>query len=109
MPEGHLCCHSCDNPRCVNPDHLFAGTPKQNTQDMVRKGRNHTGDSHHVRRDPSQVRGERNSCSKLTEADVRAIRTLAGTKTHAEIAAEFGVSPAAVSHIINRRNWKHVA
>lgn len=108
MPEGHLCCHSCDNPSCVNPDHLFPGTPKQNTQDMVRKGRNHTGDKHYLRQSPEKVRGERNPCSRLTEADVRAIRSLAGKKTHAEIAAMYGVSPAAVSHVINRRNWKHV-
>lgn len=109
IEDGQLVCHRCDNPRCVNPEHLFAGTPKENTQDMLAKGRGYGGDSHHLRRDPGRVRGMKNPTRKLTEDDVREIRKLAGVLTHKEIAARFGVGAAAVSHVINRRNWKHVA
>lgn len=56
-PGNFHVCHSCDNPPCVNPKHLWKGTAKQNSGDMVAKDRH--------------PRGERKGCSKLTEEQVR--------------------------------------
>ena len=94
IPEGAHVLHRCDNPRCINPEHLFLGDQRSNMADMVKKGR--------------QQRGERGSMAKLTEPDVLKIRSLAGQLTHAQIARVFGVRPSAVTRIINRKRWAHL-
>lgn len=66
IPEGILVCHTCDNPACVNPDHLFLGTHKDNQSDCSRKGRLGGRVRH----------GEDNAGSKLTNAQRAEIRTL---------------------------------
>lgn len=79
-------CHSCDNPRCVNPEHLFLGTHKENTADMMRKGRyvnNFIGNSY-------QSYGEKNSSAKLSNDDVRNI--LSSRLTGQELADKYGVT-----------------
>lgn len=97
IPDGLMVCHSCDNRRCVNPDHLFLGNAHTNTADMVIKGRN--------------VRGERCHTAKLTEDQVRTIRrrhALDGV-SQAQLGREFGVRARLVGRVIRRECWKHVA
>lgn len=90
-------CHRCDNPPCVNPSHLFAGTVADNARDMQRKGRSTAGETH--------------AAAKLTDDDVRAIRSryAAGGISQAALAKEYGLFQTNVSHIVLRRRWKHVA
>lgn len=91
----HLC-HTCDNPPCCNPDHLFIGTPADNAADMVAKGRHGT------------LPGEKASAAKLRESDVSEIRRLAASGTPiGDMAAKFGLHRSQVSRIINGRKWKH--
>ena len=97
--EDLFVCHHCDNPSCVNPSHLFLGTNTDNSRDCWSKGRGVTPDSS----------GEKNGKAKLTEKNVRTIRTmLAAGTTHRIIAKKFGVKRAAISKIACGRTWKNV-
>ena len=87
VPPGMYACHKCDNPGCVNPDPLYAGTPSQTVADMIRRRRN-------------------NPKRKLTAQEVIAIRAASGT--HAEIASQFACSASAVAQIKARKVWRHV-
>lgn len=96
IPEDMLVCHHCDNRPCVNPAHLFLGTYADNLQDASNKGR----------LPGPGIKGEEIATSKLTEPDVLEIATrLAGDETHATIAADYGVSRAAVSYIARGESW----
>ena len=115
-PEsGMFVCHKCDVKTCVNPDHLFLGTPKENTADMFRKGRwRHpdrsnpaTGDRHGSKTKPGRLpRGPAHHAAKLTEADVLAIR--ASDKSHTIVARDYGVSAQSVYKIRKRLCWGHI-
>jgi hypothetical protein len=94
IPKDASVCHTCDVPTCVNPDHLFIGTHKDNMQDAAIKGRF------------GSRAGMANAHSKLTDDDVRQIR--ASAKRHTEIASEFGICIASVSFIRTRKTWKHI-
>jgi hypothetical protein len=98
IPSGMCVLHHCDNPGCVNPDHLYIGTPKQNTGDMIERGR-----SKYVGQ-----KGEAHGCAKLCELDVRLIRDLAETSTQQEIADWFGIAQSHVTNIVNHKSWAHV-
>lgn len=93
IPEGFFVCHKCDNRLCINPEHFFLGTISDNHADMVSKGRHRYG--------------AKQWKTRLTDEDVRAIRSMSGS--HREIGSRFGISGSAVSAIRARKNWKHVA
>lgn len=98
IPDSLRVLHRCDVACCVNPAHLFLGTPKDNTADMIAKGRNAPM--------IASRRGERSNFNKLSAEQVEAIRNAAGTQR--EIAAAYGINQASVSLIKRRINWKHL-
>jgi hypothetical protein len=92
VPAGMCVLHRCDNPSCVNPDHLSVGTRSENLEDMTAKGR--------------RVRGTSHGMAKLTEAAVLSIR--ADPRLPRVIAAEHGVSHATIRLIRARKTWAHL-
>lgn len=101
IPDGMHVLHSCDNPPCVRPDHLFLGTHTDNMRDMWAKQRG--------RCDGAGKVGSKNPRSVLTEEVVAEIRRMAtsGAK-HKAIAEIFGVTRQAISYVVRRETWKHV-
>lgn len=104
IPVGLLVCHSCDNPPCCNPAHLWVGTVADNARDMAAKGRS-AAQRHHV------SRGSKNGQAKLREADIAVIRLryVRRQVTLQQLASEFGVSESLIHCIVTRKTWKHVA
>lgn len=91
IPDGMCVCHTCDNPACVRPDHLWLGTVSDNNQDKAKKGRVKTG------------------WNKLNEQSVREIRqkAVAGAK-QSVLAAEYGVTATQIHWVVRRKVWKNV-
>lgn len=112
IPSGIFICHTCDVRLCVRPDHLFLGTARENTRDMVRKGRarggRHIGAANYFAQHPEISRGERNGRAKLTEQQVTEIRQRRadGGTSQVELARQFGVSQGMISKIVRRDNWR---
>lgn len=99
ISDGLFVCHNCpdgDNPRCVNPAHLFLDTNAGNIADAVAKGQ--------------MACGERLPQSKLTEPQVVQIRSLyaAGGITQQQLSDQFGINQSAVSRVISGQRWNHV-
>ena len=106
IPEGKMILHRCDNPPCVNPDHLFVGTGSDNMKDAHAKGR-HLSPTQS--KPESQVRGERQHLAKLKESDIPKIFALReGGLKHYEIAAFFGVTKHTIQSVLAGDTWRHV-
>lgn len=97
IPKNMLVCHTCDNHKCINPEHLFLGTHADNAKDMVKKAR---GSSH---------LGEKNQRALLNEKTVLEVRKmhLDGMKIK-DIANKFNIKYFTCLDVINRRNWNHI-
>lgn len=93
IPPGKFVLHKCDNPACCNPEHLFVGTQKDNIDDMIAKGRGY--------KLPPR-RGEQHGMCKLTDDQVKEIRTLYSTTRISQdaLAARFNIGQSQVSRII---------
>jgi hypothetical protein len=102
IPEGLFVLHRCDNPRCVNPDHLFLGTADDNAKDAARKKRVPSGAQHHTQRpDHKQV--------KLDQQSVREIRQrYAEGATRPQLSKLYGVTVASIGNVVNGRTWRNV-
>ncbi len=97
IPAGMCVLHHCDNPRCVNPAHLWLGTNADNTADMMTKGRHK----------PVSLPGERNPNVRITADDVACIRALyaAGGISQDRLARQFGISQTQTSRVIRGESW----
>lgn len=126
IPSRLLVCHSCDNPRCVNPDHLFLGTDLDNAKDRDRKGRGAVGDRHwsvlhpelrpkgsrngSIKQPGRLPRGEKHGNAKLTAELVINMRKRfsGGQASMLQMARESGLSFRAVWQAVRGITWKHI-
>lgn len=98
IPSEMKICHSCDNPQCVNPRHLFLGTQQENVDDMRQKGRE------------NKAKGELAHTHKLTGGQVKEIRMryALGGITQKQLAREYGIAKQNIWLIIQKKVWKHI-
>lgn len=99
LPDSLFGCHKCDNPSCVNPDHIFPGTPSENRFDMHRKGRENLPAQH----------GSHNHRSKLSPEQVKAIREeyARGGVFYRQLADKYGVHLENIRKIVKGLSWKN--
>lgn len=94
IPDGMMICHKCDNPSCVNPDHLFAGTHDDNMKDKVKKKR--------------QIHGPMMHNAKLNWKLVRKFRNeyLLGNSC-TQLSKKYGYHESTIADVVKKRSWKH--
>ena len=96
--KGLVVRHRCDNPACINPEHLEIGTQADNARDMSERSR------------CRPQRGSLHKCSKLVEADIPAIRAcVSGGDSYRAIGKRYGVDAAVIGRIARGTSWSHVA
>lgn len=108
--RGLCVLHKCDNPRCVNPDHLFLGTHRDNLMDAIKKGRHMVGDKNPCRIHPEIIRrGENHNMAKLNNAEVEYIKKeLANGVNITTLSKKFNVSLTTICDIKNGRSWNTI-
>jgi hypothetical protein len=111
-PDNKYVCHRCDNPPCVNPDHLFLGTQLDNIRDAISKNRLRPASGNkngNTTKPESRPRGESNGSAKLKVADVLYIRASHRNGiSHRELSNKFRVSKSTISRTLNNENWTHI-
>jgi hypothetical protein len=93
IPKNMCVCHKCDNPSCVNPNHLFLGTALDNQKDKMAKNRH--------------AKGESQGHSKLTNEQISQIRSRANDD-YKVLCSEFNIVPSTVYRIWHKESWKHI-
>jgi hypothetical protein len=98
IPDGLNVLHKCDNRKCVNPDHLFLGTIKDNVDDMIAKGRKLVKE------------GEKSHLAILTSVQVIEIRRRFSETgvSQSALGRQYGVSNSTIHDIVRRKKWKHI-
>lgn len=97
IQKGFCVCHKCDNPPCINPEHLFMGTRKDNSQDCLLKGRF------------TSLKGEKSSSARLKKRDIlNILKETKEGKTQSELSKKYKVHYSLISLILNGKRWNVV-